>query len=158
MKWRYLLWAVLPVALLLVLMWLNPHVSDKYFVQRVMPFIAMSLAKIILIAVLIVQHPSPQGGVPWWTVWRWIDPLVLLLVAMLAASTLYFVLLWGGNSQQFRAPDWGYTLARVGMLLDGCVLISVGCELLYRGVQSRKAERRRPLERYGLGDSSGGER
>ena len=143
-----MLWAVLPVALLLLLMWWNPHVSDKYFVQRVMPFIAMSLAKIILIAVLIVQHPSPLGGVPRWTVWRWIDPVVLLLVAMLAASTLYFVLLWGGNSQQFRPPDWGYTVARVGMLLDGCVLISVGCELLYQGVQSRKAERRRSLERY----------
>lgn len=158
MKWRYLIWAAIPLVVLVLAMWLNPHVSNLYFVQRVMPFIAMSLAKIILIAVLIVQHPSPKNGVPRWTVWRWIDPLVLLLVAMLAASALYFVLLWGGNSQQFRAPDWGYTLARVGMLLDGYVLISVGCELLYRGVQSRKAERRRHLERYGLGDSSGGER
>ena len=148
MKWRYLIWTVLPVALLLVLMWLNPHVSNRYFVQRVMPFIAIDFAKVLMIAVMLAQHPAPEHGIPRWQFWRSVDPVVLVLIGTTLPSIIYYLMLVGGNSQWFRAPDWVYTVARVGMLVFGYIATVVWCEMMYRAIRSRLDNRRRHLERY----------
>lgn len=147
---RLVLWATIPGAFMLALMLTNDHVTDVYHLQRVQPFALMSLAKVLLIVVLVMQHPGPPRGVPRWQVWRWSDPLTVCLIGMLAASTLYFVMLWGGNSDQFRAPEWGYTLARQLMWADGYVLIIVGLEMVYRAVVARRDRRLRRTRRNDL--------
>lgn len=148
MKWRYLIWTVAPVVVLLVMMRWNPHVTDTYYVQRVMPFIMIDIAKVLMVAVMLAQHPGPSEGVAWWQFWKNIDPVVLVLVGTTLPSIIYYLMLVGGNSQQFRAPDWGYTTARAGMLIFGYVATVVWCEMMYRAIRSRLDNRRRNVERY----------
>ena len=148
MKWRYLLWAAIPLAVLVLAMWLNPYVSNRYFVQRVMPFIAIDIAKVLMIAVMLAQHPAPEHGIPRWQFWRSVDPVVLVLIGTTLPSIIYYLMLVGGNSQWFRAPDWGYTVARVGMLVFGYIATVVWCEMMHRAIKGRLANRRTHADRY----------
>lgn len=147
---RYAIWATLPAVVILMLMWNNDNVDDLHHLQRVQPFVLMGIAKALLIAVMAVQHPSRPPGIPWWKVWLWVDPLVAMLCAMLAGSTIYFAMIYAGNSERFLAPTWGFDIARQIMWIDGYILMSVSMELLYRGIRSRRKHRMRDLRRYDI--------
>lgn len=157
MKGRYLLWITWPGALMLVLMWRNTTISDLYHLQRVQPFVLIDIAKSMMIAVLLIQHAGPPPGVPWWRVWRWVDPVVLVLVGTTVPSIIYYLMLVGGNSQRFRAPEWGYDSARMLMWVFGYIAIAVWCELAYRGIRARRRQDTRRRSEYDLRDANGGE-
>ena len=138
---RYVIFALWPVLLVTLLVTTNGRVDILENLQRGVPFLLITLAKISLVILLVIQHPEPPDGIARWKFWTWVDPVTTLLVFMLLDSASYYASLWGNQSGRFTYETWMFDILRSTLLIVGYISIVIAQEMIYRSMIARKRRR-----------------